>query len=142
MSQYSLIIPGLYCRGLVKRLCHNTKFFIVTVDWAVGRAGRRWARGWVRRRSVKARRQLGCWGDRRAGASGREQARERGRTRRQQARRGAKRRRQCARQAQQAWARGALGVGAGGTRRGHACARRLGVLAGLAGPSWCTVHLA
>ena len=43
MPQYSLIIPGLYCRGLVKRLCHNTKFFIVTVDWAAGRAGRRWA---------------------------------------------------------------------------------------------------
>ena len=31
-------IPELYCRGLVKRLCHNTKFCIVTVDWAAGRA--------------------------------------------------------------------------------------------------------
>ena len=28
-----------------------------------------------------------------------------------------------------------------GPRHGH-CARRLGVLAGSAGPSWCTVHLA
>ena len=45
-------IPGLYCRGWVKRLCHNTKFCIVTVDWAcrraclgAGRAGLAGARG-------------------------------------------------------------------------------------------------
>ena len=49
MSQYNLIVPGLYCRGLVRRLCHNTKFCIVTVDWA------RWALGWacwVRRQAL------------------------------------------------------------------------------------------
>ena len=55
--QYILIVPGLYCRGLVRRLGHNTKFCIVTVGWArwaqqarrqaqqVGRAGRWSARG-------------------------------------------------------------------------------------------------
>ena len=63
MSQYSLIVPGLYCGGLVRRLCHNKKFCIVTVDWTAGRAagrtGRRWASGCMRRRSAGARRQLG-----------------------------------------------------------------------------------
>ena len=66
MSQYSLIVPGLYCRGLVRRLCHNTKFCIVTVDWA------RWVRDWAcwarkqaqagagaRRWACRARRWLG-----------------------------------------------------------------------------------
>ena len=41
-----------------------------------------------------------------------------------------------------AWAYGARCVGARGARRGRACARKLGMLAGSAGPSWCTVHLA
>ena len=41
-------------------------------------------------------------------------------------------RRQLARQAQ-AWARGALGVSVWSARRGRACARRLGVLAGQLG---------
>ena len=52
MSQYSLIVPGLYCRGLDRRLCHNTKFCIVTVDWA------RWPRDracWARRQALGAR---------------------------------------------------------------------------------------
>ena len=44
------------------------------------------------------------------------------------------RRSRCGRAGRWAWARGA--------RRGRACARRLGVLAGSVGPSRCTVHLA
>ena len=45
MLQYSLIVPGLYCRGLDRRLCHNTKFCIVTVDRAC----------WARRQALGAR---------------------------------------------------------------------------------------
>ena len=62
--QYSLMGPELYCKGLVRRLGHNTKFCIATVGWArrwartgragsrlgAGRAGRaRGAGGWARR---------------------------------------------------------------------------------------------
>ena len=36
--QYSLMGLELYCKGLVRRLGHNTKFCIATVGWA-----RRWA---------------------------------------------------------------------------------------------------
>ena len=32
--QYSLMGPELYCKGLVRRLGHNTKFCIATVGWA------------------------------------------------------------------------------------------------------------
>ena len=82
MSQYSLIVPGLYCRGLDRRLCHNTKFCIVRVDWARWACGRAcWARGrgcWARGRACWARRQaLGArLGAQATGALGR-QARER-----------------------------------------------------------------
>ena len=95
------------------------------VQQALGRAGRH------------AGGRAGSWGDRRVGSSGLASVSRRGRTRRRQAGK-----RQRARQVQQAWERGALGVGARGARRGRDCARRLGVLAGSVGLSWCTVHLA
>ena len=77
MSQYSLIVHGLYCRGLDRRLCHNTKFCIVTVDWA------RWAPGracWAPRLALGARlgEQAELWGGQAAGALGRQARRHDG----------------------------------------------------------------
>ena len=63
MLQYSLIVPGLYCRGLVRRLGHNTKFCIVIVGWA------RWAQQ-VRRQAREALERTGRAGGRRWSARG------------------------------------------------------------------------
>ena len=62
MLQYSLMGLELYCKGLVRRLVHNTKFCIATVGWAW-----RWAGRWARAGRVGSRLSAGLAGVGRAG---------------------------------------------------------------------------
>ena len=141
--QYSLMGPELYCKGLVRRLGHNTKFCIATVGWA-----RRWAR--------QQARALG-----RAGRAGRRRGAELGVSgalgwRAWGARQGARQawlsvgRARCSSalgaQATGGRRAGRHGVGAQG-RAGHGRpGRGLGAgwvcRLGQLGQFWCTVHLA
>ena len=149
-------------------LCHNTVHCIVTEArhglycntvtvpmiqqghgrWAgAGRAGGRWAS--VRAGRAGRARGWACWAlgrqalgrEGRAGARsacGHAAGRDAGVGAQGHARRGSRR-------ADTAWTREARGwrrQERAGLPAGRACARSMGVLAGSAGPSWCTVHLA
>ena len=131
-------------------MCVVTKVTGLAGRWAgrgsrLGRArglqqtrSRHWGAHAGTRADVQAARVLGRQARGREWACRRERARGRGRMGRRQVRRGA----QSAGGQTAARAAGVAGVGARGARRGRACVRRLGVLAGSVGPSCCTVHLA
>ena len=133
MSQYS----SLYCdRGKARivlqysHCAHDT-----TREWALGvqvGAGRACVLDVQGARAAELARRWGAQGER---ARGRARCR---RGRAGLAGRGTRR-------TDTAWTRGARGwgrQGRAGRPAGRACARSMGMLAGSAGPSWCTVRLA